>query len=353
MAKKVKVTGKKTIAVAKKTTTTPKNKKVAAKKPIVVAKKKPIAAKKATVVVKKKPLVVKKAAVIIKKNPTAVKKVALVVKKKPVAAKKVKLELKKKPIVVKKAIVTVKPKPIAIKKATVVAKPKPIEVKKPIAAVKIKVKPIEEKEEETGFKKRPAAFSKPIGSAKKRRSRARKALIANKQDNGEEENKRVPWNKKPAEKKKRMIIERPSMRSLPESNEPKNIYTGPKKIKYQVEMDIHASTRILFPFLSTSSGLAEWFAPHVDDRNNVYSFEWEGSRQVAKLVSAIENESVRFHWLDDADETYFEIKLTQDEMTGDVAIIVTDFCLPEEKQENMSLWESQIHDLMHIVGSQF
>jgi hypothetical protein len=347
MANKVKPVTKKTKVVPKKTTPAPKKSKVVVKKPIVVAKKKIVSAKKTAIVVKKKPIAVKKTAVVIKKKPIAAKK-AVVVKKKPIVVRKPIVVAKPKAVAVKK--VAAKPKQVAAKKVIAV-KLKPIEVKKPIVAVKSK--PIEEKEEESGFKKRPAAFSKPIGSAKKRRSRARKALIPNKQETGDEENKRVPWNKKPAEKKKRLIIERPSMRSLPESDEPKKIYTGPKKIKYQVEMNIHASPRILFPFLSTSSGLAEWFAPHVNDRNNIFTFEWEGSSQVAKLVTVLEYESVRFHWLDDADETYFEIKLEQDEMTGDVAIIITDFCLAEEKQENMRLWESQIHDLMHVVGSQF
>ena len=342
MAKKTSVVAKKTKVVAKKTAPAPKK--------VIKAK---TVDKKVAVPTKKKPIAVKKVAVPTKKKPIAVKKVTVPTKKKPIAVKKVVIPVKKKPIAVKKVAIPVKKKPIEVKKPLVVAKAKPITGKKPIAVV-AKAKPKVEKEDIEAPRKRPGAFYKQIGSAKKRKSRARKALVENKQETDEDLlNKRTSWNKKPTEKKKRLIIEKPTMRVQPESNEPKKVFTGPKKIKYQVEMNIHASPRILYPYLSTSSGLAEWFALKVDDRNDVYTFEWEGSVQVAKLVSAIEYESVRFHWVDDPDDTYFQIELVQDEMTSDVAIIVTDFCLPEEKQENTLLWESQIHDLMHVVGSQF
>ncbi|MEI6815091.1 MAG: START-like domain-containing protein [Bacteroidota bacterium] len=126
-----------------------------------------------------------------------------------------------------------------------------------------------------------------------------------------------------------------------------------KKQKYTVEFEIHASPKILYPYISTSSGLTEWFAKRVTDSRGIFVFEWEGSKQNAKLVSRHENQSVKFHWIDDPDETFFEIEIVQDDLTSDVALIITDFCYPDEKEENTLLWESQIHDLMHVVGSQF
>ena len=124
-----------------------------------------------------------------------------------------------------------------------------------------------------------------------------------------------------------------------------------KKIKYTMEFEIHASPKILYPFISTSSGLVEWFALKADDIGNIFTFEWEGSVQKAKLVTKRENQMVKFHWIDDPDDTYFEIEIVQDDLTSDVALIITDFCYPEEKEENILLWESEIHDLMHVVGS--
>ena len=99
------------------------------------------------------------------------------------------------------------------------------------------------------------------------------------------------------------------------------------------------------------TGVQTCALPILNERNGVFTFTWEGSQKNARLVSKRENQSVKFHWIDDPDETFFEIEIIQDDLTSDVALLITDFCLPGEKDEDCSLWESQIHDLMHVVGS--
>jgi hypothetical protein len=54
---------------------------------------------------------------------------------------------------------------------------------------------------------------------------------------------------------------------------------------------------------------------------------------------------------DKKDESYFQFEIVQDEITGDVALIITDFADEDEKDANTRLWNSQIHNLMHIIGS--
>jgi len=129
-----------------------------------------------------------------------------------------------------------------------------------------------------------------------------------------------------------------------------------KKKKYQLEFEIKASPRILYPYISSANGLEGWFAEKCNSHDNVFTFEWEGAVEKAKLVSKKENQSVRFKWLNDGaaktkDDSYFEMEIQQDEITGDVALIVTDFSTDEEKEEDVMIWESQVHELMHTVGS--
>lgn len=50
------------------------------------------------------------------------------------------------------------------------------------------------------------------------------------------------------------------------------------------------------------------------------------------------------------DDTYFQFEIIQDEITSDIALVVTDFTDEDEKEENELLWNSQIHTLMHILG---
>jgi uncharacterized protein YndB with AHSA1/START domain len=129
--------------------------------------------------------------------------------------------------------------------------------------------------------------------------------------------------------------------------------SAPKKQKYQLEFEIKSSPKILFNYLSTASGLEEWFADKVNMRDGEFIFIWEGSEARAKLMSRKENQLVKYKWVTDdkKDETFFQFEIMQDEITSDVALIVTDFATDEEKAESTMLWNSQVHNLMHHIGS--
>ena len=60
---------------------------------------------------------------------------------------------------------------------------------------------------------------------------------------------------------------------------------------------------------------------------------------------------MRFHWLDSDTEDYLEFEITQDELTEDVALVVTDFATEKEEEETIALWDSQIHDLKGSLGA--
>lgn len=127
----------------------------------------------------------------------------------------------------------------------------------------------------------------------------------------------------------------------------------PKKQKYQLEFEIKSSPKILFNYLSTASGLEEWFADKVNMRDGEFIFIWEGSEARAKMVSRKDNQSVKYKWIteDKKDDTFFQFEVIMDEITSDVALVITDFATNEEKDENIMLWNSQVHNLMHHIGS--
>ena len=87
-------------------------------------------------------------------------------------------------------------------------------------------------------------------------------------------------------------------------------------------------------------------------QNGIYSFFWEDSEEKARLLVAREFDLVRFKWLStDNDDTYFEMRIKIDELTGDVALIITDFAPKDELQEVQMLWDTQINDLLKALGS--
>jgi len=124
------------------------------------------------------------------------------------------------------------------------------------------------------------------------------------------------------------------------------------KIKFELEFTIHASPGMLFQYISTPSGLSEWFAENVNSRGELFSFLWDGVEEKAKLISKKNDEKVKFRWLADEDSNhYFEMKIVEDDITKDVSLIITDFSEEDEVEESKLLWDSQINDLRHVLGA--
>ena len=125
-----------------------------------------------------------------------------------------------------------------------------------------------------------------------------------------------------------------------------------EKIKYEMEFPIHASPQLLYQYISTPSGLSEWFAENVNSRGELYKFIWDGVEEQAKMLSKKTGERIKFKWLEDEVASYyFEIKIQVDEITKDVSIIITDFAEEDEVEESKMLWENQISDLKQVLGS--
>ncbi|NOR76463.1 MAG: SRPBCC domain-containing protein [Draconibacterium sp.] len=122
------------------------------------------------------------------------------------------------------------------------------------------------------------------------------------------------------------------------------------KIKIQLEYVINCSPRVLYNRLSTASGLTEWFADDVRLKGKFYTFIWEGSEQTAEMTLRKENSLVRFTW-ENEDDAYFEFKIVRDELTNDVSLLIVDFADDDEQEETEELWNSQVSELKHVLGS--
>ena len=123
------------------------------------------------------------------------------------------------------------------------------------------------------------------------------------------------------------------------------------KIKYELEFPIQASPNMLYQYISSASSLSEWYADNLNSRGKIFSFFWDGVEEQAELISSKNNQFVKFKWLEEDDNYYFEIKIVVDELTKDVSLMVTDFSEEDEVEESKMLWESQIADLKQVLGS--
>lgn len=124
------------------------------------------------------------------------------------------------------------------------------------------------------------------------------------------------------------------------------------KGKFELEYVIRTSAGILYEFITTPSGLSEWFADDVNIRDGIFTFFWDGSEQKAKLLGFKEEKFIRLSWIDKPEGMYFEFRIEKDELTGDISLIIVDFAdEAADMQTSKLLWDSQVNKLLGVLGS--
>lgn len=324
MSKKSKVSPKKAASKNKakkqvKKATKPAAKKKAEKKPLVKKVSKPAKPIKKTAAKKSAPAKKSKT-----KAPVKAVKKAKVIAKKTVSSKAVIAKKQAAKLPVKKAAPPVKTKVIA---------PKPISAK-PSANKVVEKKLIE----------KPA---KEVQSVFKKAEKKTPEVMA-------------VQNTLPAKKKDEISPSKIASISHSITNPIKRVDSysiKPEKEpagKFEMEFVIHASAEMLYEFLSSPSGLSEWFCDDLNIRNGIYTFIWEDQLMQARLLKTSELQLVRFQWVEKTDGSYFEFRIQKDDLTNDISLIITDFAETAGDRESAKLlWQSQIEKLRHKIGSIF
>ena len=123
------------------------------------------------------------------------------------------------------------------------------------------------------------------------------------------------------------------------------------KIQYEIEYLVHSSTLILYNCISNPSSLEEWFADSVNQKGDRFTFKWEDEERQATLLSSKKNQFICWQWDEkDFDDTFFEMRIKVDEMTNDIALIITDFCDEGDEEDARMLWDLAIDDLHRVIG---
>jgi hypothetical protein len=120
---------------------------------------------------------------------------------------------------------------------------------------------------------------------------------------------------------------------------------------YTLEFPVRCSPVILFDFLASPAGLQEWFADRVDDRDNIFSFTWNGTIEKAEVLEKEQDKFIRFHWLHAPKEEFFEFKIEKSEVTNQTILVIKDFAEKKEIKDQSRLWDYQVKELFHRLGS--
>ncbi|MDA0194613.1 MAG: START-like domain-containing protein [Bacteroidetes bacterium] len=129
------------------------------------------------------------------------------------------------------------------------------------------------------------------------------------------------------------------------------------RILFDGEFEVNASRKMLYPYISTASGLSQWFADdvNVNNQDKILTFIWDGEENAAKIASQRLNSFIKFEFFprneeEESDPCWVEIKLDMNELTQSVFIKITDYSDIEDEDELQEIWDNNINSLRDIVG---
>lgn len=122
------------------------------------------------------------------------------------------------------------------------------------------------------------------------------------------------------------------------------------RVKIDMEFIFRASPAVLYRFITTPECLVRWFCDTVDIQDDYFTFEWQGSEEVAEMIDDIEEERIRFEWEDGEPGEYLEYRMYKSDVTNETILEISDFCEQDEVQEQRDYWETQITNLRVETG---
>lgn len=129
---------------------------------------------------------------------------------------------------------------------------------------------------------------------------------------------------------------------------------------FMAEYEFKASRKMLYPYLNTASGLAQWFADDANiDEDQYYAFLWNDEEHKARLSAQRLNRFVKFEFLENGNLhssnekeplPFIEMRLDENDLTGTVFLNVTDSATTEDEEEFREIWRQLTDSLREIVG---
>lgn len=125
------------------------------------------------------------------------------------------------------------------------------------------------------------------------------------------------------------------------------------KEKFTLEYDMKGTpATLLWKYVSTPQGLAQWFADDVTETGNTLTFHWKGGSNDANLVASRVPIYIRMKWVDDDyEKSFFEMRITSSELTQGTTLVIADWSEDADDRESITdLWNHQVDILRRIIG---
>lgn len=127
--------------------------------------------------------------------------------------------------------------------------------------------------------------------------------------------------------------------------------------KVTIEYPLAAkSPAIVWRLISSAAGLQKWMADRVSDDGATMTFTWGElwtgqDVRVSHVIDRRKFSHIRLKWDSDHGEgEYWEMRLEESELTGNLALLITDFADADEEDSLRGLWSGSLNRLHRVSG---
>ena len=128
------------------------------------------------------------------------------------------------------------------------------------------------------------------------------------------------------------------------------------KEKLYIEHELKSrSENIIWSLISTETGLQKWIADNVVEADGKMTFMWGEEwdiheKRTSVIVERVKNSHIRFHWDDEDDEAYWEMRMAYSDLTNDYILQITDFAVADDMDVLRSIWDHNFEALHRSTG---
>jgi uncharacterized protein YndB with AHSA1/START domain len=127
------------------------------------------------------------------------------------------------------------------------------------------------------------------------------------------------------------------------------------KFKFTGEFEFQASPKILFEYLGTPVGLAQWFCDKASvSAQNIWNLVWDETDHKATLTHNKPFRLIRYQFQsnendDILDPSFIQFEIEKNELTRLAFLKVTDYSDMSNRQELEELWDNLIGNLKTVI----
>lgn len=128
------------------------------------------------------------------------------------------------------------------------------------------------------------------------------------------------------------------------------------KQRIEIEHELKStSANIVWKLISTADGYANWLADSVTADGDELTFTWgqewrHHEQRKAHFVAKERLCRVRFHWDDDPEDVFVEIRMERCSLSGTYSLFITDFSDEDDTEWLYSTWEKNLKRLHETSG---